>query len=151
VQPIPCGLHTRPADGCPLLRDTCRTRGDASDFTAALDDYRQYLRRKAAAEAMRAEYEAAEPSAEEGGTGSSSAAGPSLDLSLKPGQKITLKLSGVSSAEAGSRSACAAGVHSSGVLDHPGNYCPAGAAHLAATTQAGMCVTRQRIRHTMLC
>ena len=41
----------------PAIRD----RMDASDFTAALDDYRQYLRRKQEAEQLRQEFDTLQP------------------------------------------------------------------------------------------
>lgn len=75
---------------------------DASDFTAALDDYRQYLRRKQEAEQLRQEFDTLQaPSSsgsdgagEQQGTDDSSA--PQRVCSLKPGETIHIKLSPVS-------------------------------------------------------
>jgi hypothetical protein len=72
-----------------------RDRNEASNFTAALDDYRQYLRRLKEAEQMRQQYsQAEEGSREERGQGtsssSSSSTGPARDLSLKEPIKLTL-------------------------------------------------------------
>lgn len=64
-----------------------RERSDASNFAAALDDYRQYLRRKKEAEHMKEEYNLKE---------SEDTVERTADFSLKPGQTIKLKLSNVS-------------------------------------------------------
>lgn len=73
-----------------------RERNHASDFTAALDDYRQYLRRKREAEQRRQQYEqqAAQRTSESNGEGSSGGAA-AADMGLKPGETIKLKLSDV--------------------------------------------------------
>jgi hypothetical protein len=96
-----CGV--RP---CPLETTWPRDRGDASDFTAALDDYRQLVRRSLEAEAMRRRFEglaAAAGGGEDGGGGgglgpgggaAAGAAGVAAeDLRLR--DTITLKLSKV--------------------------------------------------------
>jgi hypothetical protein len=72
---------------------------DASDFTAALDDYRQYLRRKREAEQLRQDFDTLQPpsSSEGAGDGGAEAAATGQrDFSLKPGETIHIKLSPVS-------------------------------------------------------
>ncbi|GBF99014.1 hypothetical protein Rsub_11818 [Raphidocelis subcapitata] len=73
-----------------------RDRADASDFTAALDDYRQLVRRSKEAEAMRARFEALAAAAGEGGDGGGDGGGGggagAEDLRLR--ETITLKLGG---------------------------------------------------------
>lgn len=59
-----------------------RERGDASDFTTSLDEYRKYLRRKVEAQAMKAEFER-----QDSGEGSSQ-----RDYSLKENIVIPLKI-----------------------------------------------------------
>ena len=54
-------------------------RERSSDFMTAITDHRQYLQRKARAEEMRQSYAQAEH-------------GSKKDFSLKPGEKITLRL-----------------------------------------------------------
>ncbi|BDA46847.1 Adaptin ear-binding coat-associated protein 2 [Coccomyxa sp. Obi] len=63
-----------------------RQRAHATDFTAALSDYQQYLRRSEEAIAMQQAFAAAE-SGEQGPNL------PVLDFSLKPGETVSLKLS----------------------------------------------------------
>lgn len=64
----------------------CRQRAHATDFTAALSDYQQYLRRSEEAIAMQQAFAAAE-SGEQGPNL------PNLDFRLKPGETVSLKLS----------------------------------------------------------
>lgn len=71
-------------------RCTCRERTEASDFNAALYEHTQYLRRKKEALEMREVYES---TADESGASASTS---QSDLSLKPGETITLKLAKVS-------------------------------------------------------
>lgn len=88
---------------------------DASDFTAALDDYRQYLRRKQEAEQLRQEFDSLQPpggsnssgseAAVEGGDAGSSGA-QQKDFSLKPGETLHIKLSSVSSSGYSRQLAC---------------------------------------------
>jgi len=83
---------------------------DASDFTAALDDYRQYLRRKQEAEQMRQEFDTLQVEGtssnnssgqrEQQGADSAAAAqfggsAAQKDFSLKPGETLHIKLSPV--------------------------------------------------------
>eukprot|EP00877_Chromochloris_zofingiensis_P004251 jgi/Chrzof1/13827/Cz08g14020.t1 len=68
-----------------------RERSQASNFTAALDDYRQFLRRQREAEQMKQRFDAARD--EEQPATADEQALPLPDYSLKPGQTIKLKLS----------------------------------------------------------
>ncbi|CAL8471466.1 g11008 [Coccomyxa elongata] len=63
-----------------------RQRAHATDFTAALSDYQQYLRRSEEALAMQQAFAAAE-------SGKQGPNLPNLDFSLKPGETVSLKLS----------------------------------------------------------
>lgn len=67
-----------------------RDRGQASDFTAALDDHRQYLRRKRQAEELRQKFVSEE------GEGEAGTPQQVADYSLKPGETIRISLSNVS-------------------------------------------------------
>lgn len=72
---------------------------DASDFTAALDDYRQYLRKRQEAQQLRLEFDALQPPSESGDGAAEGADGSSAgqrDFSLKPGETLHIKLSPVS-------------------------------------------------------
>jgi hypothetical protein len=78
---------------------------DASDFAAALDDYRQYLRRKQEAAQLRQEFETLRVPSGNGSEAANAegsaqdAAGQSAaqkDFSLKPGETLHIKLSPVS-------------------------------------------------------
>ena len=75
--------------GLPL----CRERTQASDFNAALHEHTQYLRRKKEAQENRQAYESTADDGESGASSSSQS-----ELSLKPGETITLKLAKVSHA-----------------------------------------------------
>lgn len=75
--------------GFELCPQMCRERSEASDFNAALFEHAQYLRRKKAAAEMREAYTANA----EGGNGVASTS--QTDMSLKPGETITLKLAKV--------------------------------------------------------
>lgn len=66
-----------------------RERTEASDFNAALDEHRQYLRRKKEAEASKAQYEASEEA--------------SRDYRLKEGEKIHIKIKKSPNASAGNK------------------------------------------------
>eukprot|EP00775_Hariotina_reticulata_P003364 gene3364-3639_t len=77
-----------------------RERADASDFSAALDDYRQYLRRKSEAEQMRRQFDQ-QLTVSDDWTGATAAGAFCQDLSLKPGQTMHIKLSPVSEAAVG--------------------------------------------------
>jgi len=67
-----------------------RERPQASDFNAALDDHRQFLRRKSEAEQIRLERQRALEAA--GASGASVAAAPEKSYSLKPGQTLHISL-----------------------------------------------------------
>lgn len=82
---------TAHSSGCVLI---IRERSQASNFTAALDDYRQFLRRQREAEQMKQRFDAARD--EEQPATADEQALPLPDYSLKPGQTIKLKLSNVS-------------------------------------------------------
>lgn len=74
---------------------------DASDFAAALDDYRQYLRRKQEAEQLRQDFDSLQPPSSSEGSGeggADAAAAGQKDFSLKPGETIHIKLSPVGTA-----------------------------------------------------
>lgn len=90
---------------------------EASDFTAALDDYRQYLRRKQEAEQLRQEFDTLQAPGSSSSSGGEAAVGggqqgadaaaacgaggaAQKDFSLKPGETIHIKLSPVSSSNA---------------------------------------------------
>lgn len=68
----------------------CRERTEASDFNAALYEHTQYLRRKKEAQERREAYESTNDD------GEATAGSSQSDLSLKPGETITLKLAKVS-------------------------------------------------------
>ena len=70
-----------------------RARTEASDFNAALYEHAQYLRRKKEAQERRQAYESTAGHDELGASSSSQS-----ELSLKPGETITLKLAKVSHA-----------------------------------------------------
>ena len=78
-----CYISTTVRKGGQIL---CRERTDASDFNAALYEHTQYLRRKKEASEMREAYTASVE--DSNGTASTS----QTDMSLKPGETITLKL-----------------------------------------------------------
>ncbi len=81
-----------------LLVMLCRReRAEASAFTAALDDYRQFLRRHREAAAMREQFEtSARTAAEQPGDAETGAARSGSDFSLKEGQTIKITLKNVS-------------------------------------------------------
>lgn len=93
-----------------------RDRNEASGFTAALDEYRQYLRRKQEAQQMRAEYV---------GTGEddASSSGPKHDYSLKPGQTLKLNLA---TGKKGGQDPASEAAGSIGSEPGPGHQQPAG-------------------------
>jgi hypothetical protein len=100
-----------------------RSREDASDFTAALDEYRQYLRRKREAEQLRQEFEqlqaAGAAAAAAGGDGKQQQQqqqqhGGGRDLSLQPGQTIHINLKAAVSAQ------CSVGVAGAVFVAWPG-------------------------------
>ena len=70
-----------------------KERTQASDFNAALHEHAQYMRRKKEAQENRQAYESTADDGESGGSSSSQS-----ELSLKPGETITLKLGKVSHA-----------------------------------------------------
>ena len=70
-----------------------RERTEASDFNAALSEHTQYLRRRKEAHQRRQAYESTAGGDELGASSSSQS-----ELSLKPGETITLKLAKVSHA-----------------------------------------------------
>lgn len=86
-------LDTTGPSGIPDSKDSdserhslsCRERAHASDFTAALSDYQQYLRRSEEAAAMQQAFAKAE-------AGHHGPNLPTLDFSLKPGETVSLKL-----------------------------------------------------------
>ncbi len=68
-----------------------RHREAASDFNAALAEYRQYLLRAAAAAEMRAAAEAAGPGPDAAGAAAAGGPGASSSYSLKPGETLLLR------------------------------------------------------------
>ena len=76
----------------PFLCLRCRERTEASNFNEALYEHTQYLRRKKEAQERREAYESTNDD------GDTVAGSSQLDLSLKPGETITLKLAKVSCA-----------------------------------------------------
>lgn len=92
-----CKLYKAYHPMCYVLCCCCRERMDASDFTAALDDYRQYLRRKQEAEQMRQQFSRQHLSTDgqDGETAADGDAAAASDFSLKPGQTIRISLSPV--------------------------------------------------------
>lgn len=74
-----------------------RERAHASDFNAALHEHQQYVRRKRLAEAQRAAFEererlAGEDGSDAGVAASPAALAPAVDRSLKPGERLTLRI-----------------------------------------------------------
>jgi hypothetical protein len=74
---------------------------DASDFAAALDGYRQYLRKRQEAQQLRQEFDALQPpssstEADTDGTQADGSSAAQRDFSLKPGETLHIKLSPVS-------------------------------------------------------
>lgn len=78
---------------CLNFLSLCRERTQASDFNAALHEHTQYLRRKKEAQENREAYESTANDGESGASSSSQS-----ELSLKPGETITLKLAKVNQA-----------------------------------------------------
>lgn len=79
------------------MRSACgrRERGESSAFSAALDEYRQYLRRKREAAELRAAHEQQlKEEGEAGAEGGAEGKGPAgSTLALQPGQTLNIKLS----------------------------------------------------------
>lgn len=69
-----------------------RERAEASDFNAALAEHQAYVERKCAAAAMRQAFDDAYK--EDGEEATPRPAAPHQDYSLRPGEKLTLKLGG---------------------------------------------------------